>query len=295
MAIADVAPIVAALLGLGACTYPPLPARPCDPMSSYGPPQVLPWSQLPAGDVGPVRLSDDERTIYFDDTQDLFVASRSDRSAAFGPPARLDAVNAASARDIDPMVSHDGSTLWFASERSGPDLLYVARHTAGGGFGSPAPLTAINDPTQGVDTWQPFVSADGSELWFSSDRAAPTSGEGGGFDLWRAHGSSADFAAPEFVAEVSSPDHEWLPMLSPDGLTLFFSRSDQPGNDGVLAIWRAHRDARDQPFHPPGRVTELAGASRAFATWMSPDACRLYGSRTNNAGTLYGFVATQQP
>jgi hypothetical protein len=55
------------------------------------------------------------------------------------------------------------------------------------------------------------------------------------------------------VEGVNSPDHEWRPVISHDGLTLVFS-SGRPGGKGNWDLYMATRDSKEEPF---GNITNL--------------------------------------
>jgi len=57
--------------------------------------------------------------------RDLFVATRSSRSAAFGPPTLIEELSSTT-DDSDPWISADQRTLLFASMRSGNRDIYIA-------------------------------------------------------------------------------------------------------------------------------------------------------------------------
>ncbi len=234
---------------------------------------------------GGVRLSPDERTAYFTGydgtTWDLYQASRAAPAGAFSTPVALGALNSASP-DYDAAVSADGLRLWFGSERSGAGRIWVAtRASPTAAFGAPAPADTVNDPAGGDG--QPFETADGAELWFTSVRA-PNLGQA---DLWVATWDGARFTSPRHPDGLSTAGANWAPMLSFDRLTLYFV--DNVGaND--FDIYRTHRATIDAPFAPPVRVAELNTTASDFANWLSPDNCRLYV--TSGTGN---FVATRTP
>ncbi|MBL0216770.1 MAG: PD40 domain-containing protein [Myxococcales bacterium] len=76
-------------------------------------------------------VSEDGLTIYFSSNrrtghgQELFLAKRSSTSATFGPPIWLSELGSL-ADDMDPWVSPDGKTIYFASNRSGTYQLFEA-------------------------------------------------------------------------------------------------------------------------------------------------------------------------
>jgi hypothetical protein len=73
-------------------------------------------------------------------------------------------------------VTHDGRTIFFDSTRpggrGGPDLWSASRTSNLAAFGAAAPLTELN--SSGFDA-RPTISWDGTELFFSSNRAGSES------------------------------------------------------------------------------------------------------------------------
>ena len=74
------------------------------------------------------------------------------------------------------------------------------------------------------------ITADGTELYFHSDRP----GGQGGFDIWVSRNVNGEWQMPENVAIVNSPETDGWPFISPDGLELWFTR----GN-GAPSLWRS--------------------------------------------------------
>jgi Tol biopolymer transport system component len=100
---------------------------------SFGSVQPLANLAGGSGDDADPALSSDERVIVFASTRgngdgDLYYATRADKNAAFGTPARMPDVNVNSANEGDPFLSPDGCRLYFASDRAGSSNweLYVA-------------------------------------------------------------------------------------------------------------------------------------------------------------------------
>lgn len=85
-------------------------------------------------------------------------------------------------------ISADGSELYFHSSRAGGlggyDL-WMSRKTDGA-WGEPQNLTALNSPY--TDGW-PFLSQDGSELWFTRGNGAPS--------LYRSVRVNGEWSEPE--------------------------------------------------------------------------------------------------
>jgi hypothetical protein len=265
--------------------------RMCDPIAKFGPP--MPIAGLDMVDGGTARLSADELTIYFSgNPADLWVAHRSVLTEAFGTPTLITAQNSSSP-DFDPAVSSDGLTLWFGSSRVANEgiHLYVATRTSTlAEFGAPGLVATVNGTDVKQSDSQPFVTRDSAELWFTSTRV----GGLGGYDIWHTTWKGNVFTAPAIVPELNSLSDDWLPTLSADRLTVYFtSTRAATGTTGGFDIWTSHRSTVNDGFPAPMLVDELNTAGTDFATWLSADNCRIYGT-SNGGGPYRLFVATRQ-
>lgn len=133
-------------------------------------------------------------------------------------------------------LSPDGRTaLWFANKRPGGPGEYdiwMARRTASGW--GPAEPVPFNTPDRDFD---PAFSADGREVFFSSNRP----GGLGGDDVYRVSFDGERFGQPENLGRtINSDKDEFAPMLSPDGRRLLFS-SDREGGAGGHDLYVARR------------------------------------------------------
>ena len=137
------------------------------------------------------KISADGLSLYFDSTRpggygstDLWVTTRTNLSAPWGPPVNLGPTVNTSTDDQIPDVPPDGLSLFFASGRPGgvglDDIWVTTRATVSSPWGPPVNLgPQVNSP---YEDFCPSISADGSTLYFTSDRP----GGYGGYDIWQA-------------------------------------------------------------------------------------------------------------
>ena len=268
---------------------PPDGPTSCDPTHAFGTPVPLQGLVVAGRTLSAPRLSADELTAYVTDytgsTWDLYVAQRSTPDGAFETPTPMTAENS-SAYDYDPAASADGLTLWFASNRSGQNHIYVAgRSSTLTDFGAPGLATGVN--SQSDEDVQPFESPDGQELWFTSTRAPNL----GLRDLWVATRSGSGFGNPVHADALSSAAEDWGPAITGDGLTIFFqSNRGGAGSKGGFDIYTSHRAHVTDAFPAPTPVDELNTSGDDAVGWISPDDCRLYFSTPGGS-----FVATRLP
>jgi WD40 repeat protein len=131
-------------------------------------------------------VSRDELTLIFSSIRagglgggDLWISRRDARDAEFSEPILLDGVNSAGSEGRA-TLSFDQRSIIFASTRTGgqggSDLWTATRATTDESFGAPENLAELNGAGAEID---PFLSEDGRELLFVSDRR-------GRSEIWRA-------------------------------------------------------------------------------------------------------------
>lgn len=110
--------------------------------------------------------------LWFSSTRggqwELWVAKRT--TSGFAAAVRADELRNSEATR-QPMITEDGLTIVFASERSGGmgmrDIWMARRTSTTAKFGTPEPLTSINSRANDYTGW---LSPDGCRIYFSSDR-----------------------------------------------------------------------------------------------------------------------------
>jgi len=246
----------------------------CDTTAAFSAPVAVGGLDTAAEELG-ARFSPDERTVYFHrftgaEDHDLFSATRADASAAFGTATVLTALNLGSADENSPSVTADGLDMVFSSDRGGTfDLFAADRDATADEFMVVSQIASINS---GFDDTTPFVSRDGSDLWFSSTRD-------GNADLYRATVSGSSFGNAALVAELNTAGAETDPVLSDDDREIFFARGG--------AVFRGSRAGGSGAFSGIAEVTELGDGS---PLWLSAGGCRLYLSSARG-GDADIFVA----
>jgi hypothetical protein len=129
-------------------------------------------------------VSPDELTIYFSSqrassSDDLWRATRTARSNAFGTPVSVTELNS-SGNDAGIFLTSDGLVALFASDRTGGlggvDIYRATRASTSSPFSTPQRLTAVNSS---ADDFDPQLTADSQELFFASTRGTGT------YRIWR--------------------------------------------------------------------------------------------------------------
>lgn len=263
-------------------------AGPCDPKKPFGAPVRLAELDASAQAATP-RLSHDELTIYFTTqgtSTDLAKVERTAPAGPFGPMTILPESTASD--ENDPMVSVDNLRLFFQSTRNGSSDIFTARRTTpSGAFGGVSPVVAVN--TDAGESHAYYRQSAG-ELWFVRDEGPTT-----GYDIFVAKENDTGFAPPAKVSELNSPNNDFQPQISEDGLTVVFA-SDRAGGQGSVDLWIAKRATPTAPFSTPTNLTELNSPAVEYAGWLSADGCRIwFSSNRPDASAISSIYYAERP
>jgi len=205
--------------------------------------------------------------------EDIMVSTRTSTDELWSLPRSVGATVNDGSFNYCPSISNDGLKLYFDSGRSGghgrSDIWVTTRPHKNANWGTPVNLgPPIN--TSSHDCY-PFISSDGRELYFSTNRPG---GHGGG-DIWVAKCQTQDdnWGAPENLGPlVNKSGDEGAPCLSSDGLKLFFDE----GGDMFLT----QRKSATEPWQAPVRLDEPLNYSGRgdLSPRVSPDGRILYFS-----------------
>jgi Tol biopolymer transport system component len=195
----------------------------------------------------------------------IYSARRTDLSSPWSEPDYLVAANAALYFSINPEVSSDGLTLWYASDLEDTGNYSIWRlsrtsRSAGWGAGQRIDTLSAGSPhSVAVDhggTYAVLAVAEESDehLYFTS-RAT----------------SSQDWdenLMPLRAIQSGLSDEE--PELSESGLQIFFA-SESPSGGTRLDIVRATRNSDTSDFGSPTLVEGLNSSMDDSGPWLSPD------------------------
>ncbi|MEZ4365147.1 MAG: hypothetical protein R2939_02525 [Kofleriaceae bacterium] len=148
-----------------------------------------------------------------------------------------------------------------------------------GPLAGPTPIAEVNLP--GSVEWGAWISDDGLELLFGSDRA----GGAGGSDLYQARRASTDviFDPPVALTALNAAGNDDNPLVSADGLTIWFDRD--------LTLMTATRPSPDAAFGAP-TVAGLTTVGDEYAIDLSADGLILVAT-SDRLGTTDLFLATR--
>jgi hypothetical protein len=276
----------------------PLVALPCDPSQPFGNVALVSWITLDtARSIAALRLSRDDLTGYFQASgrsdsagyDDLYTARRTGLSSFDNVQPIVGSEVNTSFEEFAPTVSGDGLTLVFARGPAGDPvhLWHAARATADMAFTGVASLNGVNDIGTMDDTF-PFLREDGKVLYFASTRVPAD-----GFDLYSAEWRGLSFDTPMPVKELNTGYSELAPVVTFDGLTMYFGSDRSDGNaSGQDDIWMATRTSVSDLFSTPMNLTKINSPKEDLPTFATRDGCALYFS-SDRGGTLQVYVATK--
>jgi len=125
--------------------------------------------------------------------------------------------------------SPDGTEIYYTG---GPAGGIMVIRLVNGQWAEPE----ITSLSVAYDSWGPFVSPDGSKLYFVSNRPPASAPDRQDANIWVASRVEGGWSEPEYVpAPINTPFHEDTPFVASDG-TLYFV-SDRPEGLGLSDVY----------------------------------------------------------
>jgi hypothetical protein len=230
-------PITAQEMGPENDLFPPLLHNP-----GWEDPQPMPGPVNSAGGEDSPFITPDGSSFFFFFTPDVSLPAEQQvtdgvtgiyqsylREGQWSEPERV-LLNDGLALDGCPMVV--GNQLWFCTVREGLTGLHWFKASYAFGIWGDWQQADFN-PAYRVG--ELHISADGSELYFHSDRP----GSQGKNDIWISRMKDGSWEEPENLTAVNSPENDSRPFLSENGQELWFTRNYQ-GYPAVFVSYRVN-------------------------------------------------------
>ena len=192
--------------------------------------------------------------------QDLWVMERPTIEDDWGDPVNLGSPANSQYGCWEPSISSDGLSLYFSDGHTPQfgnrlpgglggqgDIWMITRETLHDAWGAPVNIGPAVNSQNAV---HPSISTDGLSLYFQSHRPGRL---GSHCDIMVAtrDSTSVSFGNPVFLKNVNGTVGEWMPDISADGRTLFFSRATAIGPS---QLWMAMRATMYDDFGPPVKL-----------------------------------------
>jgi len=219
------------------------------------------WVELAVHNFGaPINTMWSEGELSFaDDGTMVFTTSREDLAIAPGDP-----------KDIYITTFNKETGKWNKPANMGTPV-------------NAAPATNV-DPLRKGDDREPWISHDGTTIYFKSDRLATTTPLNMN-DIFVTHKVNGLWSTPELVPFPISTDagNEHCPMLLSDGKTLCFA-SARAGGYGSFDIWCSAQDANGKWRDPVNQGPNINTAASEFHFMEDRDGQWVYFTSTRPGG-----------
>jgi hypothetical protein len=157
-----------------------------------------------------------------------------------------------------------------------------------GEFQAPEPLTGLEqslNPALAIDLWAPDLSADGLTLLF----AVGVNGVDEQIVASARASRGPVFGPVTAVAGINSAGLDGAPMLSADGLALYFY-STRAGGLGSRDLWVTTRADTAAPFTAPVPIAGVNSPAFDHAPWISSDELTLLWATDRSGGPGQGDI-----
>ncbi|NQV33438.1 MAG: PD40 domain-containing protein [Phycisphaeraceae bacterium] len=240
----------------------------------FGEPEMVPNVNSTFYDGGP-QISRNGLELYMVSARDggvkkIWVSKRATTEDPWSIPTKLGALADSNASQDFPSPSADGLELYFR-EVGSRAIWVLTRVGKDDPWGVPENLGPIVNSAD-WNNWHPCISADGLSLYIASAKG----------DSWLSEirvttrlSTNDPWVEPvKLGTNVNSHDYETTPFISPDGLSLFFSRGYDQAD-----VYVSRRVSTTEPWGPAELFTPVNSGEAEFRVSFSNDDSTIYFSR----------------
>jgi outer membrane protein OmpA-like peptidoglycan-associated protein len=212
--------------------------------------------------------------------EDIYIATRKDKNSPWTRAANIGWPINTVGNEAAIGISADGQEMLIYKDDLGDGNIYSSR-LDGDSWTTPAKLNNnINSKF-----WEPaaFLSADGTTLYFVSDRP----GGYGGTDIYKSKRTpGGDWGrAVNLGPKINTAEDEYSPFIHPDGITLYFSSKGHKNIGGYDVFYSRIIGNNDKNWEEPVNVGYPINTPGDDAFYMvSPDKQRAYYSSFRDGG-----------
>jgi hypothetical protein len=169
--------------------------------------------------------------------------------------------------ELNSSFTPDGRTVYFTRKAGdGRFAVILVSHASSNGQWSTPEVASF---TGRYADYDPFVSPDGSQLFFISYRPRTGQEPRKDLDIWVVDRSGSDWGSPRNLGPVNSDGDELYPTLAADR-TLYFSSCGRPDSRGRCDLYRS-RYQNGQYLEPENLGDSINTAASESDVYIAPD------------------------
>jgi hypothetical protein len=260
-------------------------APPCTFGPWQPPVRVTPLSST--GDEFGGQVTGDGLAFYFQRSNQVFAARRTDRASPWPAAVDVPSLNPSGNQTIEVAPVPGELEVYLArDEGTGQCTYHASRTVVGGAFSIPARLDALC--ASGAVAVGPNISSDGLTLYYSLM-------EGGGVlgRIFETHRATTDetFAAGSPSPGLGGALDKGYPFVTRDGLTMYWEGGPGPGHH----LNETHRAAVTDPWGPSTTIAVVDDNNDNEDVSITDDGLELYFSsrRQPSLGGMDVFMSTR--
>jgi hypothetical protein len=260
----------------------------CDMATKFSTPVVVLGAPTAGnGNVGSAFLTADMLTLVFarDDgngnNNDLFASTRGTTTDPFPTAVPLSTLNVTVQNDVEPVLTHDGLTIYFSrSPPNGNAVLMTAKRAGLSTWDFTglvaSPINELLSDSRSVGSMQ--LLDDGTTFYFTDYYNTV---------VYRTVAASGAFTAATKVNGLL-PESVNARFTNDERLVVYSVRGGPQGDQ----IYTAERGKPGDAFGTPTPIDELNTSADDYPTWMSTDGCKIL-IVSNQSGRRQLYFATR--